>query len=206
MWLVGAFLFSAGGAAVAAHQILRGSYRPNLVSRFVWSAATCIGAAVAFADGGLADGAAVAVLAAGSVAVTIAALTREPVLRFDRLEVACGLLAAAGVVGWVVTGQPLVAAALAVAADGIGAVPTLRQVWRAPWREDPANYIGGLGAALCVLAALDTHTFETAAFSAYLVILCGFVIVAVPLRRRRIARPDDEGVGGGAGQVEALAA
>ena len=175
------------GSVVSAWEILWREFRPNLVSRFVWSSATVIGFATAVADG--AGWAAVPIggLAAGSVVVTVAALIKGSTWAVDATDVTCGLIAVAGLAAWKATGDPGLATIAAITADGVAAVPTLRHAWRAPEEESWLSYSFGGVAALIGLGALEQWTVASAGFSAYLVVLCAALVALICTRRRRTA-------------------
>lgn len=97
-----------------------------------------------------------------------------------------GLMAAAilGLLLWALTDKPNLALLCALLADGLASVPTLLKSYRHPRSESWAAYaVSALGFGISLLS-VQTHTFETTAFVAYLFLLNG-ALAGLASRGRR---------------------
>ena len=78
-----------------------------------------------------------------AVGVTVIAVLA---LRFgtggwSRSDRVCFVVTLVGIAGWAISADPVVGLALFILADGVGAIPTIRDVLRDPGRERPAYWL-----------------------------------------------------------------
>lgn len=160
------------GALIYARAVVSGDVRPNRVTWFTWALAPLIAFAAQLADG------------AGIVAVTTLAVGLGPLLifcasfargagywRLRPFDAVCGALAVAALAGWQLTGSELLAVALALAADALGAVPTLVKAWRWPQTENGTVFRNAALNGAIGLLALDAWKPANFLFPVYLVII-----------------------------------
>lgn len=175
----------------AALEVWRGHKTANPVSWTLWAIGPAIAAAAAWAAGsGLAMFSTLAT-GLGPALVALAALAgphrrgKWPVTRSDLTFGAMALLA---MVGWIASGEPLVAVMLAVAADALAAVPSVKKVWVAPASESPWGYVAGTTSGVTGLLTVQEASLTTLAFPIYIVLLCVGVLVLIgrpgPRRQR----------------------
>lgn len=112
------------------------------------------------------------------------------------------LLAGVGVVGWLVTDQPLMAMACVIASDLVATWLMLPKTWRSPGSETLSTYVmasaGGAAAAASIVATLSAtpaapvRVAAPASLLAYPVYFClvnGVVAAVLVLRRRATVPP-----------------
>lgn len=173
------------GSLRYAAATVAGRVQPNLVTWSLWAAAPLI-AFAAQLDAGVGLPA-VPTLSAGLgpllvVAASLASPGRR--VRLGPFDLGCGAIAVVALGVWLGLGQAPVAVFIAVAADGVAALPTIIKAWRDPWSEQVGFYgLVGVGA---VITLLTISTWEPAAwgFAAYILVLCLGLCAIVSLRRR----------------------
>ena len=177
-------IIAALGSLVAAlvyiRSMFRGNTKPNRVSWLMWSIAPLIAFAASVSSG--VGWATLPVFMSGfsPLLILIASfLTKKACWNLSRFDYACGVLSGLALFLWWLTKEPNVAIALAIASDGLAAVPTLTKSWRRPETESVWPFIiGALGAASSY-AAILAWTFSAYAFPTYLIVVNLLVLVAL---------------------------
>lgn len=144
---------------------IRGTARPHGISWLIWSATPFITLFAALAEG-VRSPILVVTFALGlsPLLVFIAAASKgRRLLHVDAFDVVCILIALAGIVLWAATQSPILAIILAIAADTISCLPTIRKTIRDPASEYPPTYL--LSASSMILAILATIEISFAAFA-----------------------------------------
>jgi len=168
---------------------IRGHARPNAVTWLLWGLIPLIAAAAQAGESTRAAAVSVA-LAAGPLVIAVVAVARVRAPHFTCCSVVCTGVAAAGVVLWQVTDDPLLAIACCIAADAAAAMPTLWKAWRDPTSEYPAPYVLTVLSMLVTLLALDSLTVLAWAFPVWILTVNALVLVVSssgPESRRRPA-------------------
>lgn len=172
------------GALVYARATWRGTARPNRVTWALWALAPLIGTAAA-----VVDGVGIAILPVfmagfGPLIVFVVSLrNREAYWTLGRFDYACGAFSLAALFVWAMTHEPMTAIALAIVADGLAALPTLKKSWSAPESESVSVYAATILSAGFGMWAVGEWRPEAYAFGAYL-ILINIAIVAALYRSR----------------------
>ena len=97
-----------------------------------------------------------------------------------------GFIALIATIAWKVVGLPVAfAAAVAVGADVLIGLPTIREAWRQPQHESAFAWILGLVAALLGVLAIEHVTFSSAAYLIGLSAVNVCIITALFVSRRR---------------------
>jgi hypothetical protein len=177
VWCVGAAIalrLTANGQYVWA--TVRGHARPNAVTWLLWGLIPLIAAAAQAAESMRVAAMSVA-LAAGPLVIAVVAVARVRAPHVTCCSGVCARVAAAGVVLWQVTDDPLLAIACCIAADAAAAVPTLRKAWRDPASEYPAPYVLTVLSVLVTLLALDRLTVLAWAFPFWILTVNTLVLV-----------------------------
>lgn len=179
------------GSVRYAVATLGGSARPNLVTWSLWAAAPLIGF-LAQLDAGVGLPA-VQTLAAGVgplVVVASGLVSRHHRARIGPFDVGCAAVAALALAVWLGLGQAPLAVFVAVAADAIAALPTLRKAWHDPDSENLLFYVlVGVGATITLLT-ISSWEPSAWAFAAYMLVLCVQLVAVVTARRyARTPRP-----------------
>lgn len=99
-------------------------------------------------------------------------------------DYACLVIAAIGVVGWKVTGNPIIGIWFATLADLAAYLPAFVKTWKHPHTESPWYYvIGGLAAFLSLIA----YKIDVASIFQIWIILC-CVIMVIFIYRKSLRR------------------
>jgi hypothetical protein len=187
---VAAGLCAAAAVVPYLADVWSGDDQPRAVSWVTWSVLGGIGAAAAFS--GHRQMPAVVLTAACSIeCAAVAVLTVARSKRrwqLARLDAACAVGVAAGLVSLTLLSSPVLATSVAVLTDFVGAVPTLKHAWDAPGEETCSTYVLFGVAGGITLAAGNLAEFTAVAYPAYLLVFnasVAAVILASPNRRRQ---------------------
>lgn len=166
---------------------LRGRTNPNRVSWFLWALAPLVAFAAELRDGVGVAAAMTFVTGFNPALIFLASfVNRRSYWRITRLDVGCGALSLVAFVVWQLTASGTTAIVLAVAADGLAAVPTLVKAYLHPETERPGVFLGGATSAAVTLLTLDRWTVADYAFPAYILLAClllaGTIVASSRLR------------------------
>lgn len=157
-----------------ARDTARGIAQPSRATWIIWSVVgTLLFASYSAAAGGPARWVALAD-ALGPAIIAILAL-RYGKAGWTWLDAACLFLAGLSLMGWAVTGSPLVALAINLLLAFLGAVPTLRNVYRAPATEPKLVWGLFLTSNVLNLLAIEQWTWSSACYPVYTVVTAGLV-------------------------------
>ena len=182
MWCVGAAIalrLVANGQYVWA--TVRGRARPNAVTWLLWGLIPLIAAAAQVGESPRAAAVSVA-LAVGPLVIAAVAVARIRAPHVTCCSGVCAGVAAAGLVLWQVTDDPLLAVACCIAADAAAALPTLWKAWRDPASEYPAPYVLTVLSMLVTLLTLDRLSVLAWAFP-FWILTVNAVVLVVSSRR-----------------------
>lgn len=170
--------------------ILDGDTRPRVASWAAWCTANTVFAIVAYLEGGYLAASINAAAAAMNAAVIAVGMTRGSSLRpDDNIDWACLLSSIACVLVTVGVQEKGFGALLAICANLIATIPTLRHVWSKPgeetWQTFAANaFANGLG----LLGVLMVSGFEFVSIAGPLISTAGNVaLVTLTIGRARFA-------------------
>ena len=140
--------------------MVKGTTRPNIISWFLWTVIQGIIVIAQFTSG--ASWSIVIPIASGigNCVVLAFAIAGYGYKRFEAVDVASLLLAAAAMIFWALTSNPLTAILCAVLADAISYVPTLFKTYRDRYSETAVYWAGLVTADLLALVA--TTRFDLA--------------------------------------------
>jgi hypothetical protein len=180
----------AGVASVAntvpyVRDVVRGTTRPHRGSWLIWA----VTASVVYASQ-RADGATWSLIMAGAQAVLTAFVFLLAIRRGEggmgARDASLIVLAAAGVAGWIVVDEPLVATACVIAADLIAAGLMVPKTYRDPSSETFATYalasVGGVLAA----GAVGTGDPSLLLYPLYFCAINGAIALLIAQRRARL--------------------
>jgi hypothetical protein len=140
--------------------ILAGQTQPNRATWIIWAV---VGAMLAVSYRAAGAGATMWMAAAyvvGPVLIVWFGI-RRGIGGWTRLDQACLGICAGSALLWAISGNPRLALALNIIADGCGALPTIAKVWRDPRSEDRLSWAVFMGAAALNLAACRPIAGET---------------------------------------------
>ena len=168
--------------------IFAGKTKPHAFTWLVWASLTAIGFAGQISDNGGAGAYITGVTAFISFIIFFLALFRgeKEVSRSDWLSLGG---AAAALLLWLLTNDPLLAIILITLVDFLGFVPTIRKSIHKPHEETLISYVlAGLKFVLAIIA-LDNYTVITVLYPASLVFAnLLFVSLLISKRRKILAK------------------
>jgi hypothetical protein len=181
----------AGAVAVAdtvpyIRDTLRGDTRPHRGTWLVWSVIAIV---ACFAQG--ADGATWSLIMVGAQA-GLTSLVFLLAIRWGEggatpRELSLVTLAGAGVAGWLLAGEPIVATVSIVAADLLGTALMVPKTWRDPWSETRSTYtLASVSGGLAV-GAVGTFDPALLLFPVYYCLANGAIAVLIGSRRAALA-------------------
>jgi hypothetical protein len=173
-------------AAPYLRDILRGSTRPQRATWMIWTTLSLVVFASQWASGATWSLALTAGQALSCGAVFALAI-RRGVGGVSPVELMLLGLAALGVVGWQVAGDPTVATCSVVAADLIAVALMLPKTYRQPGSETLATYAIGVVSTIFALAAVDSAAPSLLIYPLYILVADGVVVAVIVLRRRTLA-------------------
>lgn len=185
--------FTVAAALPAIVGTLGGAKDLRVSSWAIWTAAQLIGGFSSLAERQYPAAVYVFFCAAETGMVAVLSYRRGADRRLDRLDIACVMLAAVGLVLLVVVRVPGPAVVVSVVTDVIAYLPTIRHAWYEPGREPPLTYLlYGVGSGL-VLTIADWHVLTAVAYPLYLVILDTAVAVLILASPHRVKGPSVPG-------------
>lgn len=168
------------GASTYAVATVRGRTRPHRVTWFVWAVAPLAAFVVQLGEGVGAQAALTFTAGCGPALVLLASFANSNgSWRFTRLDVGCGVLALLAIGLWLVTREGTTAIILAIAADGLAAVPTVIKAYRHPRTESAVAFWMGTGSGLVTLTTIDAWDFAHYGFPLYVLGCCGIIATLV---------------------------
>jgi hypothetical protein len=166
--------------------VLRGSTTPQRATWMIWTTLSLVVFASQWASGATWSLALTAGQAVSCAAVFALAI-RRGVGGVSPIELALLGLAALGVVGWQVAGDPTVATCSVVAADVIAVALMLPKTYRQPGSETLATYAIGVVSTLFALAAVNSTAPSLLIYPLYILFADAAVVAVIFLRRRTLA-------------------
>jgi hypothetical protein len=182
----------AGAIGVAdtlpyVRDILRGSTRPHRGTWLIWGVL-----AVVVCLSQRADGASWSLIMAGTQAVLTSLIFMLAIRHGEggvtRTEFMMIVVAGAGVMGWILADEPIVAIACVVAADVMGAAMMVPKTYRDPGSETLVTFaFASLGGALAA-GAVGVIDVSLLLYPAYYCIVNGAIALLIHQRRRTLHR------------------
>jgi hypothetical protein len=186
--ILGALITLAGSASYA-RDTLRGKTQPNRVSWLMWTVAPLIAFAAEVSQGVGLEALLTFAVGFGPLLVVIASfLDPQAYNRLTRLDVFCGVLSVAALVGWALTGRGDLAICLSILSDLLGAVPTLRKSCTDPGSESAGVFVGGAVGSAITLLAIKTDAWGFASFAFPLYILAIDLVLSSLILGPRLRR------------------
>ncbi len=166
----------AAGLYIAT--IVRGTTRPHLVTRGVLCLIAGLAVASILAAGGNAGSLAIAsIFFTQSLIIFGLSLRQQASWRMSKFDTSCLIIAVAGIIGWQVSGNPVVGVVFAIVADAVAYVPAFVKTWKRPETESQWFYsIGIISTGLSLMA----YKLEAAsAFQIWLLVCDGIMLICI---------------------------
>ena len=162
---------------------LKGTIKPNRVSWFLWALAPLIAFSAELEHGVGLPSLMTFMLGFGPLLVFLASfISRGSVWKLTRFDVICGILSVFAVVLWQLTGSGSLAILLAIAADGLAAVPTIVKSYKEPESENWHVFFFWALGAIITLFAIDTWDFAHYGFPVYIFVTFTLLVVLIKFR------------------------
>jgi len=185
-------IFISWGTLSYIRDIRRGTVQPNLVTWFLWSLAPLIALAAQLRSGG---GTAVILTATVGFCPLMVFLygLRRGSFRPTTFDWLCGLASLVALVLWQISGSGMIGVLFSIAADALGAIPTLRKTCSHPQSESPVFFGLFTISAVITLLTITEWSVTNAAFAVYIFVLYAVLYVLARYRlglrvRRRFMR------------------
>ena len=161
--------------------ILRGETKPNRASWWIWSVVGCMLAASYYSSGASHTMWVPVSYLIGPVVTALLSLKfgEGGWTRFDRW---CLGGAAASLLFWIATNEPMTALLVNLFIDFLGALPTIKKAYRDPKGEDRLAWTLFVTGSVLNLLAVDRLEFAILIYPLYMLFVTGFIWVLV-LRR-----------------------
>lgn len=143
--------------------ILRGKTHPHVYSWSLWAVLTAILAGLQLQGG--AGTAAWVTVVVGILCVGVVGLSlrkgKRDITTTDSIVAGLALVA---IVFWLLADKPLVSTVLAITADMLAFIPTVRKTYHKPYSETLSMYVTNVIRFMLAFAAIETYTFLSAAW------------------------------------------
>nr|WP_212763214.1 hypothetical protein [Gordonia araii] len=174
------------GSITYARATAIGAARPNLVTWTLWAAVPAVAFLAQLASGvGLPAVMTLSAAVGPAIVVAIAVTTRHSRVRLGTFDFACAGIAGCAVLVWGGLGKAPAAVLLAIAADGVALLPTLKKAWADPSSERIEFFVLVAIGAVITLLTVGSWAMQEWAFAAYQFVACAVLIGVVFVRRRR---------------------
>lgn len=162
---------------------LKGKAKPNKVSWFVWALAPLIAFGATVQQGVGVRSLLTFMVGFNPLLIFLASfVNKKAYWKITTLNLACGALAIAGLVLWLITDIPNLAIFFGILADGIAAIPTVIKSYKDPETENPNVFLGSGIAALITLLTIKVWNFEQFAFPVYILGICALLYVFIKFK------------------------
>lgn len=147
----------------------KGNVKPDSVTWLFWGLAPLVAGIAQLQYGATPAVWATFALSIGPLAIFVASIrVRAAHWRIGPFDIACGAFAAAGILLWQITSDPLVALIFGILADIAGGIPTIRKAYRAPHTEQAVPYIMSAISMVLTLGTVQHWTFLNYGFPLYI--------------------------------------
>jgi len=178
-------LFGAAAYVVALRQMYAGSYRPNAFSRLIWMLLAINSlAAVIATEGSIGAIIFSIVMLTGSTAMSLASI-KKGTWQFGRLELVCLVMLALSGLVWFLSPLPLLTLVITRVIHLVGALPTIKRVWRDPASESSLFWLLFTISSVFAVVASGPVAWTAVIMPLYYVVFDG-VIFALAVRKRHV--------------------
>lgn len=168
--------------------ILRGKTHPHIYSWSLWCLLTVLIVALQIKDG--AGPGVFVTIAAGLMCIGVVLLSfkhgKKDITISDTVVLILTLVAIAF---WLVADQPITSLILAIAADLLAFIPTIRKSWNKPYSETLSLFVTNTFRFILALLAVQNYTILTALWLFVWAIGNGLFSLLIILRRKQVPRP-----------------
>ncbi len=168
--------------------ILRGKTHPHVYSWSLWAVLTAILAGLQLQGG--AGTAAWVTVVVGILCVGVVGLSlRKGKRDITTTDSVVASLALVAIVFWLLADKPLVSMVLAITADMLAFIPTVRKTYHKPYSETLSMYATNVIRFMLAFAAIETYTFLSAAWIITWVTANALFSAMLIVRRAQVGPP-----------------
>jgi len=174
------------GLGAYALDTLRGHTKPNRVTWLLWTIAPLIAFFAQISEGVGIGAVLTLAIGLGPLLILLASFVNKSAYwKITKFDIACGSVSLLALLLWVVTGTGMIAIVLAIVADFMAGVPTIRKAYSHPETESSNAFLAGIIAAIITIFSLGSITFASLAFPLYLLLngILLYVIIRFPKLR-----------------------
>ncbi len=187
LYLAAAIRLFGGVAYVRA--TLRGRAKPHAVSWLIWSISPLIAFAASLSAGIGVDAVITLALGLSPLMVFMAARHKDRrLLQLRRFDKICIAIALCGLAIWAITNEPTTAIIIAITADLISCLPTIRKTIAKPQTEYPFTFLLSASAMVIAMLATQEVSFASFAFPVYVFVMNIFLCILAFRDMRRSRR------------------
>jgi hypothetical protein len=165
--------------------MLRGTTRPNMVTWGLWVLVQGIFVAAQWSAGASLSIVLPFVGMLAVLCVVVLGLFGYGYKKYGPIDIACLVISLSAIVLWQVTGNPMVALYLAVAADLFAGIPTFVKAYRDPASETLSAYLIAFFAAIAAGLSSTLIDVTNLLWPAYILIFNGGTVILILLGRRK---------------------
>lgn len=167
--------------------ILKGKTHPHLYSWVLWGLLTVLLVALQMQGG--AGPAAWVTMFGGLLCLGVILLS----LKRGKKDIApsdsvMAVLSLSAIGFWWFVDQPVIAAVLAILADGFAFIPTIRKSWHKPYSETLSLYVINTVRFSLTFSAIETYTFLSASWILFWLVGNGLFSLMLVLRRKKVKK------------------
>jgi len=164
--------------SIGVYAILKGGYRPQRMTRFIYLLMNVLFIGTLFAQGSYGALALATMQAIGTVVIFLLSL-KFGIGGTNRLDFVTFAGFVISLIAWKITSNPTLALYLSILTDSIGFIPTIEKTWRMPETEDWRFYFSDVLAGLFSMLALTRLNIEDLAFPLYIFVLNALAVVMI---------------------------
>jgi hypothetical protein len=163
--------------------VVRKKTKPRIVTWFIWTVLMAI-AGIASLNAGATASAVLSFASALSTGLVVIFGYKNSDKAFGKLDVFSFSGALMGLGLWWAFNSPLIAIAMSVLVDLVGAVPTLWHAYKKPQEETPSAFVMYFFSALLALLAIQDFSITAALVPLYLMTIDGSIAAIILIRKR----------------------
>jgi hypothetical protein len=166
-------------AGLYIRAMIKGQARPNRVTWLLWSVAPFIATAAEVYSG--VTWAVIPVFMTGFAPFLIfcASFFTKAYWKLGKFDYLCGGISVLALVLWVATMEPVLSIILAIVADAIASIPTLKKAYHKPETESVWPFLTGIFNAVAALVVAVTWSFTEISFPIYLLAINILLVLVV---------------------------
>ena len=182
-FLIISTIFGLLAPIVGIRSILKGEFKPQRITRFIFLILTSIFVTSLFAQGNQAAIYLAILQWTGSVVIFILSI-KYGIGGKDKSDFAVLFLALLAIAIWKITDNPLLGLYMSLLADFVGIAPTLVKSFYKPETEDPKFYFFDVLAAFFSLLAIQSLVFSQIVFPLYILFINLVCVILIFIGRK----------------------